>query len=430
MERAARPPLRTAFRALSIRNYRLFWSGQVVSQAGTWMQRVALSWLVLRLTDSPVALGTVTTVQFTPILVFSLFGGVLADRAAKRRLLIITQSVMLVQALTVALLTSMGLIQLWQIYGLALVLGIASALDQPARSSFIVEMVGPDDLPNAVALNSTQFNVARLLGPALGGLCIAWIGVAGCFYVNAASYVAVIAGLLLMRPSELFAVAGRRPQGHVLRQIGEGIRYAVTTPDIALVLMLMAVLGTFGYNFTVVMPLIARYVLHAGPAGFGVLTSAMGAGSLVAALGIAYGGRAGRTTLLVAGATFSLLLLALSASHWWLLTVPLAVVLGLASVTFTATASTRLQLLAPAHLRGRVMSLYALLFAGTTPIGSAVVGGLSHVLGVQWALAIMAGICLLGVLAGLLFLWRIRLRLVGDIPRHAAKHQRNKSAAA
>src|SRR3712207_3967703 len=201
MNRPPRPPLSVAFRALRNRNYRLFWTGQIVSQAGTWMQRVAQSWLVLQLTHSPLALGTVTTVQFAPILCFSLFGGVLADRVSKRRLLVCTQAIMGLQALAFAILISSGQIQLLQVYFLAAVLGIANALDNPTRQAFVVELVGQGDLPNAVALNSMVFNSSRIVGPAVGGLLIATVGLAGCFYLNAASYLAVIAGLLLMNPA-------------------------------------------------------------------------------------------------------------------------------------------------------------------------------------------------------------------------------------
>ena len=413
MNRAERPPLTSTFRALRNHNYRLYWCGQLASLTGTWMQRVAQAWLVLRLTDSPLALGTVSTIQFTPILAFSLFGGVLADRVPKRRLLVISQSVMLLQALAFAILVSTGLIHLAHIYVLAAVLGITNAADGPARQAFVSEMVAPDDLPNAVALNSTQFNVARILGPSLGGITIAVIGVAGCFYLNAASYLAVIGSLLLMRPDRFF----ERPKparGNVLRQVGDGVRYAVTTPDIALIVLLMAVLGTLGYNFTVVLPLIARYVLNAGPAGFGALTSAMGVGSLIAALGIAYRGRATRRTLLIGAAGFSLLLLCVALSRWWVLTVPLLVGLGFTSIIFSATASTRMQLVAPPVMRGRVMSIYQLLFAGTTPIGSLIIGTLAEHGGIQRALAAAAVVCGLGVVAGLVYARHSRFRLMAE----------------
>ena len=429
MMRSPRPALARTFRALRNPNYRLYWSGQLVSLTGTWMQRIAQSWLVLQLTHSPLALGTVTTVQFAPILLFSLFGGVLADRAPKRQLLVCTQAVMGVQALAFALLISSGQIQLFQVYLLAAVLGIANALDNPTRQAFVVELVGQGDLPNAVALNSMVFNSSRIVGPAVGGLLIATVGLAGCFYLNAASYLAVIAGLLLMNPARFFA--GRpSKRGNVARQIGEGLRYALTTPDIALVVLLMGVLGTFGYNFTVILPLIARDVLHTGAAGFGTLTSAMGVGSLAAAFGVAYHGRATRRTLLVGAAGFSLLLAAVGLSRWWPLTIPLLVALGLCSIVFTTTANTRLQLVADPAFRGRVMSIYMLLFAGTTPIGSFVIGALAERGGVQAAVVEAAAICGLGVVVGLLYLRRHAGRLLPEQVAERAPARVPEAAAA
>lgn len=397
-----RPPLRSTFRALKNPNYRLFWFGQLGSVTGTWMQRVAQAWLVLRISDSPLALGTLSTVQFTPILVFSLFGGVLADRLPKRRVLLMTQSVMLAQALAIAVLTSLDLIALPLLYVLAGVLGVASAVDQPTRQAFIGELVGLDDLANAVALNSTQFNAARIVGPALGGIAIAAVGVAGCFYLNAASFLAVLGSLVLMRPDRFFHFP-KSTRGNVFKQLGEGVRYAVSTPDILLVIILLAVIGTFGYNFTVVLPLIAKYVLNANPEQFGILFTAMGAGSLLAALSIAYSGRATRTGLLMGASGFSVLLFALGASRWWAMTIPVIVALGFASIIFTATANTRLQRVTPPHLRGRVMSIYALLFAGTTPIGSFVFGWLAEHGGVGRATQIVAAVCGFGVLLGLVY---------------------------
>ncbi len=413
MHATNRAPLRRAFRAFHNPNYRLFWFGQLVSLTGTWMQSVAQAWLVLRLTGSPLALGTVTLVQTTPFLLFSLFGGVIADRVRKRRLLLVTQSVMALDALTLATLTAAGRITLPAIYVLVGLMGLANAVDNPTRQAFVSEMVGPDDLPNAVALNSTLFNSARLIGPALGGVTIAALGVAGCFYLNALSFLAVIGGLLLMRP-ERFFTAPRPARGHVLRQIGEGLSYAVRTPDVALVVLLMAVIGTFGYNFQVIMPLLARFVLHTGPAGFGALTSAVAAGSLIGSLAIAYTGRARWQTLLMGAAGFSVLLFAVALSRVWLVSMGLLVALGLCSIVFTATANTRLQLTTPPHLRGRVMSIYTLLFMGSTPVGSLIIGTLAERLGVQPAVAGLAAVCGAGVLAGLLYTRRMRHRLTAD----------------
>ena len=424
---AARIAAERTFRSLRNRNYRLYWCGQVVSLSGTWMQRIAQSWLVLQITHSPLALGTVTTVQFAPILILSLFGGVLADRVPKWRFLMLTQTVMAFQALILAILVSTGHVQLIHVYILAAVLGIANALDNPTRQAFVVELVGREDLPNAVALNSTIFNTSRIVGPALGGLLIAAFGVAGCFYLNAFSFLAVIGGLLLMDPTRFFAGRPARA-GRVFGQIGEGLRYAVSTPDIALPLLLMGVLGTFGYNFTVILPLIADEVLHSGAIGFGGLTAAMGVGSLMAALGVAYRGRATRRTLLGGAIGFSILLFLVALSHWWLLTIPLLVALGLCSIIFSTTANTRLQLVAPSHMRGRVMSIYQLLFAGTTPFGSLIIGVLAERSGVQWAVAIVAGACGLGVIAALLYLRRNATRLLPEEPEETIPGARTPSS--
>lgn len=405
--RKPRPPLKQTFRALRNPNYRLFWFGQAASMIGTWMQRIGQAWLVLRLTDSPLALGVVTACQTLPVLLLALFGGVIADRMPKRRVLVITQGVMLAQASVLALLTAGGWIQLIHLYILAAVLGTASALDNPTRQAFVKEMVGPEDVPNAVALNSIVMNTARLVGPALGGLTIAAVGVAGCFTLNAVSFLAVMGGLLLMRPERFYEVPNP-PRGKMLAQIGEGLRYVVRTPDIALVMLLMGVIGTFGYNFTVLLPLIAQYVLHTGPVGFGTLTSAMAVGSLIAAFGIAYSGRVTRRTLLTGAAGFSALLLCLALTNIRAVTIAVLVALGLFSIVFTTTANSRLQILTPPQLRGRVMSLYTMLFLGSTPIGSVVLGTLAEHQGVQVAVGEIAVICGLGTLAGLLYIRRQR----------------------
>ncbi len=407
--RAPRPPLKQAFRALRNPNYRLFWLGQVISMIGTWMQRIAQAWLVLRLTNSPLALGIVTACQTLPVLLLTLFGGVIADRVPKRRLIIITQAVMLVQASILAALTAGGWINLIELYILAAILGAATALDNPTRQAFVKELVGPDDVPNAVALNSIVFNTARLIGPALGGVTIAALGVAGCFTLNAVSFLAVIGGLLLMRPERFYEMP-IPPRGKVLAQIGEGLRYAMRTPDIAVVMILMAVIGTFGYNFTVLLPLIAQYVLHSGPAGFGALTSAMAIGSLVAAMGIAYNGQVTQRAIITGAAGFSLLLFFLALANRWAFAIPVLMVLGFFSITFTATANSRLQMLAPPQLRGRIMSLYTMLFLGSTPIGSLVLGTLAEHQGVRVAIAEVAVLCAVGTIGGWLYIRRQQAR--------------------
>lgn len=402
-EQAHKPGARAAFRAFQNYNYRLYWSGQVISVTGTWMQRIAQAWLVLQITNSPLALGTIATVQFAPILMFSLFGGVLADRLPKLKVLTVTQAVMAAQALLFAVLTSSGHINLFEIYALSSVLGIASALDQPTRQAFLMEMVGKDDLPNAVALNSIQFNIARIAGPALGGFAIAAIGVAGCFYLNALSFIAVIGALLLMNQSQFHNVPPRIT-GKVLPQLAEGVRYAVSTPEIALVLIVLGIVGTAGYNFTVMLPLVAKYSLHSGPGGFGLLTSAMGVGSVIAGFGVAYARSPSHKRLFIGAGGFTVFLFLLSfANNWWY-AIPVVFGVGVFSIIFSTTANTRLQLLAPPAMRGRIMSIYQLLFAGTTPIGGTGYGLLADQGGVGWATGVVSVLCAGGVIAGLAYL--------------------------
>lgn len=414
-ENAARPPLKQAFRALQNPNYRYYWIGQIISAIGTWMQTIAQAWLVLQLTNSPLALGLVTTCQTLPVLFLVLFGGVFADRLPKRRLLLITQTTMLLQAALLAVLTAGGWMHLSYLYILAAILGIASALDNPTRSAFVKELVGPDDVANAVALNSLVMNAARLTGPAIAGVVIAVVGVSGCFALNAASFVAAIAALLLMRSRHFFDVP-MAARGKMLAQISEGLRYTVRTPEVALVMILMAALGTFGYNFTIVLPLIAQYVLHAGSIGFGSLSSAVAVGSLIAALGLAYTGKATQRTLLIGAAGFSTLLFCLGLSHWWVMTIPVLIVLGMFSITYSTTASSRLQMLTPPQLRGRVMSLLMLFWMGTTPIGALVIGTLAQRQGVEAAVMEAAGLCMLGTITGALYIRRKRAHGAASMP--------------
>lgn len=397
-----RDRLGRTFSSLAIYNYRIFWLGQLISLSGTWMQTTAQAWLVLKLTNSPTALGTVTMLQFLPVMLLTLFGGVLADRLPKRTVIICTQLAGALQAFALAALVLSNRVELWQIYGLALMLGLINAFDNPTRQAFVVELVGPTQLQNAVALNSTLFNGARIVGPAIGGLLISTAGIGQTFLWNGISFLPVIAGLLLMRTREFYASSRAEP-GNVFGQLAEGIRYAINTREVLLILLLVGILGTFGYNFTTILPLIAKYVVNAGAIGLGLLTSAVGVGSLVAALGVAGARRTSMTVLLAAAALFSILLILVGLSSWLPLTLGLLVVLGIASIVFSSSANTRLQLAAPGPLRGRVMSLYFLLFAGSTPIGSLVVGFLAAAIGVQPAVILMGGICLTGVVGTMLF---------------------------
>ncbi len=410
---ATRPSFRQAFRAFQTPNFRLFWFCQLFSQVGTWMQRLAQAWLVLKITNSPLALGTITTVQFFPILILSLFGGVFADRLPKRKLLAATQLTLFVQALAMGLLTAANRITIPEIYVLAAILGIATALDTPTTQAFTLELVGRDDLANAVALNATQMNAARITGPAIAGVGIATVGLAGCFLFNAVSYLVVVVCLLLLRADRLFASPPAR-RGSLFSQLGEGIRFSVTTPDVALVLILMAALGTFGYNFATILPLIDRYVLNAGSIVFGLLYVAMGTGSLAASLLLAYRGRATRRGLLLSAAAFSVLLFTLSLSHHIWLALAVLLVLGVFSIAFLTTGQTRLQLVTPPQMQGRVMSLYQVLIGGTTPVGATVVGSVAQRFNVPLAVGLMASLCATGVLIAALYSRRVRTRLVPE----------------
>lgn len=389
--------VRYTFSSLAVYNYRVFWIGQLVSVSGTWMQSTAQSWLVLQLTNSPLALGTITMLQFLPITLLTLFGGVFADRVRRRPAIFVLQSVAALQALVLAVLVLTGRIKLWELYALAPVLGVVNAFENPTRQAFVVELVGRERLQNAIALNSSLFNSARIIGPAVGGVVISTLGIGGGYLFNGISFFALLFALLIMRPGEFQQARVRKVRGNVFGELRDGLRYARRTPEILLLLILVATIGTFGYNFGTILPLIAKYTLQTGALGYGLLLSVMGVGSLIGALVVASGRRASLPVVLAAGAVFSVLLLLVGLSPWAALTLGLLVLLGLASITFSSNANTRLQLAAADEFRGRVLSMYFLLFAGTTPIGGFLVGLLAEHFGVRPMIALMAGACLLGV---------------------------------
>jgi MFS family permease len=405
---AATPPLApgrfsSSTRAFQHRNYRLFYMGQSISLIGTWMQTVAQAWLVLELTNSEAALGVVTMLQFLPIMLLVLFAGVVADRVNKRDFLILTQTVAMVQALILATLVLTDTVQLWHVYVLALMLGLANAFDMPTRQAFAIEMVGRNDLMNAVALNSGMFNGARLIGPAIGGFIISVLGVEAVFLFNGFSFIPVLLSLFLIRKRDLYTSDRKRSQGNPLKELREGITYAWRTPSIRLIIILVAMIGTFGYNFTVMLPLLAKFVLGEGSVALGFLTAAVGFGALVSALALA-GRKAATRYSLFAGATaFTVLLGAVAASTNIYLTLACLIGVGASSTIFATTANTSIQLAAPDHLRARVVSLYMLLFAGSTPIGGLLMGLLASNLSTQWAIAIFAGLCAVGTAAGGLY---------------------------
>ncbi len=385
--------------AFKHRDFRLFWGGQLVSLIGTWMQSVGQSWLVLELTGSPFQLGLVNALQFAPILLLSPIGGALSDRLGKRDILLVTQAVMMVQALVLAVLVRHGHVQFWHVALLAAIYGLGRAVDIPARQAFISDLVGRADLPNAVALNSVVFNGARIVGPSVAGLLIARFDVAVAFYLNALSFVAVLVALLAMRTQGAPDPAGQLG----LRQgVLGALTYVGSTPSVGFILSLLVVVSLLGLNFNVVVPLIARDVLNEGAQGFGYLMSALGVGAVAGAGGLALMRRdrpplaylAGSAAILCAGvATLGLV------AHFPLAMIVLAV-LGVLQIYFTTSCNTTLQLLTPQALRGRVMGLYAMAFAGVTPFGSLLVGTLAEHLGVRAACAIggIAGVLAVGAL--------------------------------
>jgi MFS family permease len=372
------------FRSLRNRNYRLFFGGQLVSLVGTAMQVVAQSWLVLTLSNSGVALGVTAGLQFAPLLVLGVWGGVVADRFDKRRVLIATQVSSALLAFVLWLLVVTGAVTLWMVYVLAFLLGMVNVVDLPTRHAFVIEMVGGDEVPNAVGLNSAVFNTGRLVGPAVAGVLIASVGVASCFLINAVSYLPVIAGLAAMRSEELFRQA---PVPAGPGPVRAGLRYVWSTPELRSTILLVAVVGVFGLNFVVVLPLLARFALDGGARLYGALSSAMALGSVIGALVAAARGRPTRRLLLGGAAGFGVLTMVAAAAPTALSVGLLLVPTGLALMLFLATANTTLQLASDATMRGRVMALYGLVFLGSTPLGGPLMGWLSEQWGSRAAMA-------------------------------------------
>ena len=390
-------------RALNHRDFRLFIGGQLISLIGTWMQSVAQSWLVLELTDSAFKLGLIGALQFGPMLCFSFLAGAIADRLPKRRLIIATQTSLMLQAFALALLAWLGHVQYWHVAILAACYGLANTLDMPARQSFIVEMTSKDDLTNAIALNSAMFNGARMVGPAVAGLLVDRFGVAPAFGLNGLSFVAVIVALWAMRTEGL----PREREGTTFRQdIAAGLRYAVGTPRVALILSLLLTVSLFVINHNVLVPLLARDVLHEGAHGFGLLMAALGSGAVIGALALALAGRSRLplSLLIAAAATASALTLALAAIRHFPAAVVLLTLTGLSQIVFMASCNTTLQMVVPDRLRGRIMSVYGFVFVGVTPLGSLFVGTVAEWFGASAAYAAGGGLGLLCVLA-LTALW-------------------------
>jgi MFS family permease len=388
-----------------VRNFRLFATGQVISNSGTWMQRVAQDWLVLSLTHSGAAVGIATGLQFLPLLLFSLWGGVLADRYPKRRVLTVTQASMAGLALVLGVLDVTGVVQPWHIYLLAFGLGMATMVDNPTRQSFAIEMVGRADLPNAIALNSAIFNLARIAGPAAAGLVISAVGTASAFFLNAASYLTVIVALRMMRESELHLA---EPVARAKGQLREGLAYVRSRPDLLMTMVLVFFVATFGMNFQVTTALMSRLVFHTGAGLFGLASAVFAAGAFSGALVAARRRRTGMRLLVLTAMAFSVLVIstALMPTYWSFLV--LLVPTGLAVISFTTLANASVQLGTPAEMRGRVMGIYMLMFLGGAPIGAPLTGLVAQEFGTR--ISLLAGGTISAVAVGVVTVLVARYR--------------------
>jgi len=399
-----RTPLGVGLGALAHRNFRLFIAGQGISLIGTWMQSIALGWLVLDLTNSPFAVGLNSALRSLGVLVFTLYAGIIADRVDKRRLIIVTQSLQMVEALVLALLVWTHVITVWQVMVLAVFFGVVTAFDIPTRQSFIVELVGKEDLMNAIALNSSMFNAARVVGPAIAGALIGIVGVGTCFFLNGVSYIAVIGGLIAMRlppfrpvPVESSAWGGFREVLQFLR----GDRRVRT------LVMLTSVLSIFGFPYLVMMPVFARDVLHVQAGGYGALTAAVGVGAMLGALTIAV--NSGRITLrgplmLMGGTAFGLLIVLFAASRSFGLSLAVLGLGGCAMIVNNALTNTMIQTSVPDQLRGRIMGFYSFVFVGLSPLGAFQAGAFAERYGAPLAVGVGGLIC---VVAVVLAAWRV-----------------------
>ncbi|MFC8291319.1 MFS transporter [Streptomyces sp. NPDC057242] len=379
------------FSSLTIRNYRLFFTGAIVSNTGTWMARITQDWLVLSLTGSAAAVGITTALQFLPMLLFGLYGGVIADRYPKRQLLLVSQAALGLCGVALAALTLSGHVQVWHVYLIAFLLGMVTVVDNPARQSFVSEMVGPEQLRNAVSLNSANFQSARLVGPAVAGVLIAGVGSGWAFLLNGLSFVAPVISLLLMRTGELHKVE-RVPRGK--GQLREGLRYVAGRPDLLWPIVLVGFIGTFGFNFPIWLTAFADGVFHVGAGTYGFLNTLMAAGSLVGALAAARRGSTRLRMLVIAAGVFGVLevVAALSPAFW--LFALLLVPIGMIGLTVNVTANSAVQMATDPAMRGRVMSLYMMVFAGGTPIGAPLLGWVTDVYGARVGFAVGGAISL------------------------------------
>jgi MFS family permease len=406
-----RPSIATSsgLSAFRHRNYRLFFSGQLISLVGTWMTSVAQSWLILQLTGNPFDLGLLTVAQFGPVLVLGLFGGLIADGLPKRRTMYVTQTVAMGVSFLLFVLAATHTVQVWEVFVLGAVMGVRNAVDMPTRQAFAVEMVGREDVGNAIALNSAMFNGARVLGPAIAGLAIGAFGVSIAFLIDAISFLAVLLGLFLMNEQDLRpAPRFDRPAsvGEVFTNLADGLRYVRRTGLIMLAIAIVGVVATAGINFTILIPPLAADVLHVGASGYGFLMAASGLGSLVAALLIAFGGtRASR--MLIGALVLGVAEILIGGISNYAIDLVLMFIAGAGAISMMATANTVIQLEVPDELRGRVMSVYLTVFAGTNPIGGVAFGAIAANAGASAAIGIGGAISVAAALVGVLWYRRL-----------------------
>jgi MFS family permease len=380
-------------RAFRHRNYQLFFGGQLISLTGTWMQSVAESWLVFRLTGSSALLGVTSFVTLAPVFLFATIGGTVADRVDRHRIILVTQTLSMVLPLVLAALTLTGRVQVWHVFTLATCLGVVNAFDIPARQSFIVEMVGREDLPNAIALNSTMVNGARVVGPAIAGLVVAAVGEGWCFLVNGLSYIGVLAGLLLM---DVPARPRQAARASALRDTLDGFRFVARTAPVRALLVLLGVVSFAGMPYSVLMPVFAESILHSGPKGLGILMAASGLGSLFGALALVSrrGVRGLGRWVAISTAAFGLALIGFSLSRTFWVSAALLVPLGAALIVEMASSNTLIQAMVPNVLRGRVMAVYSMMFMGMAPFGALFAGWLAERIGAPRTVALGGAICI------------------------------------
>jgi len=395
--------IRRSFDSLSVPNYRRYFAGQIVSVSGNWMQMVAEVWLILELTGSGVAVGMTTALQFLPILLFGAWGGVLADRFPKRRLLMVTQALMALPAIALFTVTASGAVTPAIVFALVFVRGMVNAVDNPTRQSFAIEMVGPERVVNAVSLNTVLIHASRLIGPAIAAVLIALVGVATCFALNVLTFAAMVFALWRMEPAQLQTPPRAARERGAIRA---ALRYVRRTPELAVPLALMALVGTFGFNFQVILPLLARFSFDGGASTYAVLVGAMGAGSVVGALATGAHGRTDARLITGAALAFGVLGALAALMPSLVLEVPVVALLGASAVTFGAAINSSLQLSVEPEMRGRVMALYSVVFLGSTPIGAPLTGWLAEAYDPRVALLLAASAGLAAAAAAQLTLVR------------------------